>query len=386
VTSTRCVPLEEALHGRSTSSTLQRTATPRTNSDQAQHSAAPPDRDPLAHRSTRSFALAPKRPARFEVRLTTRIPSEPTLNQSRRLVLVPFTHKPFSKVDHIQIDGDIRDSDRDPFPISRRIKPRQSDGPQQPHERVKSVAAGSGNGEVDLRLVPVSGKHSKWMPAQPVVVHPGIAGPVRVGATPPPQRDVAHVEDHAELNEVTRAVPLRALQVDLFAADTGTPLQLRQRPSPDKPVVAQPRRQPPASRTDHRCGLIKRHQLSQRARVVRPTAHLPRTHDPILAPCSSLPAGCHPTSDRYQIFAITCPFRRPTTWASMRRDRPALFARACELEDLLNVRRVGLGKDPVWLTRFNRPLRDAIGAAQVMLPGFDTGHDDAQCDNGACFT
>ncbi len=44
-----------------------------------------------------------------------------------------------------------------------------------------------------------------------------------------------------------------------------------------------------------------------------------------------------------------------------------------------------MGKDPVWLTRFGRPLREAIPTAQDTLPGL---HDDeeAGCDNGACFT
>jgi hypothetical protein len=71
-----------------------------------------------------------------------------------------------------------------------------------------------------------------------------------------------------------------------------------------------------------------------------------------------------------------------------RRDRPELFTRACQLEDLLNDRRRMLGKDPVWLTRFNRPLATAIPAAQDMLPGFHTDDDDGDglCDNGACFT
>lgn len=78
-----------------------------------------------------------------------------------------------------------------------------------------------------------------------------------------------------------------------------------------------------------------------------------------------------------------CPFRRPSTWAETRRDRPDLFHRACDLENLLNARRAALGKDPVYLTRFNRPLAAAVATAQDTLPGFD---DDALCDNGACFT
>jgi hypothetical protein len=79
-----------------------------------------------------------------------------------------------------------------------------------------------------------------------------------------------------------------------------------------------------------------------------------------------------------------CPFRRPLTWAETRRDRPQIFDQACALEDLLNQRRRDLGKDPVYLTRFNRPLRTAIATAQDMIPGlFDA---DPLCDNGACFT
>ena len=66
----------------------------------------------------------------------------------------------------------------------------------------------------------------------------------------------------------------------------------------------------------------------------------------------------------------------------MRRDRPELFERSCDLEDLLNARRAELGRDSVFFTRFNRPLRDAVGAAQDMLPLFD---DEAPCDEGVCF-
>lgn len=79
-----------------------------------------------------------------------------------------------------------------------------------------------------------------------------------------------------------------------------------------------------------------------------------------------------------------CPFHRPSTWAEMRRDRPELFERSCQLEDLLNQRRTLLGKDPVFLTRFNEPLRIAVGAAQATL--FDDHTDDGTCDNGVCFT
>lgn len=81
-----------------------------------------------------------------------------------------------------------------------------------------------------------------------------------------------------------------------------------------------------------------------------------------------------------------CPMHRPSTWAEMRRDRPDLFARSCALEDLLNARRVELEKDPVFFTRFNRPLA-LLPMAQNHIPGLaDDDLDDAECDNGACFT
>ncbi len=80
-----------------------------------------------------------------------------------------------------------------------------------------------------------------------------------------------------------------------------------------------------------------------------------------------------------------CPFKRSAEWAEMRRDEPELFEKSAQLEDLLNERRVTLGKDPVWLTRFNKPLREAIGEAQDMLPGFG-GPDVDTCDEGYCWT
>ena len=77
-----------------------------------------------------------------------------------------------------------------------------------------------------------------------------------------------------------------------------------------------------------------------------------------------------------------CPFHRPATWAKMRRDEPKLFDLSLHLERTLNERRTVLGKDPVWLTRFNRPL-DAIPEEQPGLPGIGTGET---CDEGYCWT
>lgn len=80
-----------------------------------------------------------------------------------------------------------------------------------------------------------------------------------------------------------------------------------------------------------------------------------------------------------------CPFHREGTWLEMRRTDPDLFERACQLEDLLNARRAELGKDPVYLTRFGKPLARVIPDGQDVLPLFE---DDGagSCDSGWCAT
>ncbi|MGW0934773.1 phosphoadenosine phosphosulfate reductase [Streptomyces sp. NPDC002666] len=79
-----------------------------------------------------------------------------------------------------------------------------------------------------------------------------------------------------------------------------------------------------------------------------------------------------------------CPFHRPETWHDMRRRQPELFEKSCQLEELLNARRDVLGKDHVYLTRFGRPLREAIPDGVDLLPGFDEA--DGSCDSGWCMT
>lgn len=66
---------------------------------------------------------------------------------------------------------------------------------------------------------------------------------------------------------------------------------------------------------------------------------------------------CSNHGDRHQIFAITCPLKSRESWRTLKRRQPVLFARACWLEAVLNNRRRELGRDPVWLTRHNRPPR-----------------------------
>lgn len=80
-----------------------------------------------------------------------------------------------------------------------------------------------------------------------------------------------------------------------------------------------------------------------------------------------------------------CPMHRPATWREMARDNPDQFRRAVELERLLNERRDELGKDHVYLTRFNRPLDEAIHAAQDSLFSDEERAGWDACDEGTCF-
>jgi len=80
-----------------------------------------------------------------------------------------------------------------------------------------------------------------------------------------------------------------------------------------------------------------------------------------------------------------CPFHRPKMWSKMRRDEPALFQKSVELENTLNERRRKRGRDPVYLTRFGKPLAEAIPEMQSDLPGL-LDPDTDSCDDGYCWT
>lgn len=75
-----------------------------------------------------------------------------------------------------------------------------------------------------------------------------------------------------------------------------------------------------------------------------------------------------------------CPFKPAARWQAMRADEPGLFARACDLEDVLIARRASLGKDPVYLTGYGRPLRRVIPETAPLFT------EDGSCDGGWCYT
>ena len=82
-----------------------------------------------------------------------------------------------------------------------------------------------------------------------------------------------------------------------------------------------------------------------------------------------------------------CPFHRPQVWQEMRRDQPELFEKAAQLEDKLIERRDVREKTRVYLTRFGKPIREAIQPAQEGM--FDPGEgefNNGQCDEGYCWT
>lgn len=79
-----------------------------------------------------------------------------------------------------------------------------------------------------------------------------------------------------------------------------------------------------------------------------------------------------------------CPMHRAEEWQDQRRNDPDLFAEACDLEAEMIERRARLGKDPVYMTRFAKPLAQAIPDGIDVLPVFDEG--DGACDSGWCMT
>lgn len=76
-----------------------------------------------------------------------------------------------------------------------------------------------------------------------------------------------------------------------------------------------------------------------------------------------------------------CPFHKMSEWQRMKREEPELFEKSIQLEELINRRREQLGKDKVWLTRFNRPLKEVVDISQDAL-----GFIDDNCESGFCMT
>ncbi len=78
-----------------------------------------------------------------------------------------------------------------------------------------------------------------------------------------------------------------------------------------------------------------------------------------------------------------CPYHRVSVWQEMRQEDPLLFAKAVELEALLNEGRAQRGMAPVWFTRALKPLAQAThGLSQPSL--WSSEEDDELCESGYC--
>lgn len=72
-----------------------------------------------------------------------------------------------------------------------------------------------------------------------------------------------------------------------------------------------------------------------------------------------------------------CPLHTMGAWKEQARKEPVLFAKSCDLEDMLNRRRTALGKDAVWFSTRLRPLREVVeddGQMDLIDDGCETGY------------
>ena len=75
-----------------------------------------------------------------------------------------------------------------------------------------------------------------------------------------------------------------------------------------------------------------------------------------------------------------CPFHSVQVWQTMRHQQPALFAKAVELEHLLNEKRAQQGRDQVWLTNKLKPL-EKVTTDLLQAELFE---ETDTCESGYC--
>lgn len=74
-----------------------------------------------------------------------------------------------------------------------------------------------------------------------------------------------------------------------------------------------------------------------------------------------------------------CPFQTARGWAELKRTRPDLFADAVRVEQIINEKRVDVGRDGMYLHPYLRPLEEAT--SMTTEPMFE---DDDACESGYC--
>lgn len=75
-----------------------------------------------------------------------------------------------------------------------------------------------------------------------------------------------------------------------------------------------------------------------------------------------------------------CPFATPVYWSRLRKNEPELFAKAVELERMVNAKRDAMGRDEMWMSSALKPLDEAFSDDGQL----DMFEDDTEgtCDIG----
>lgn len=76
-----------------------------------------------------------------------------------------------------------------------------------------------------------------------------------------------------------------------------------------------------------------------------------------------------------------CPYKNRGDWQRLKRETPALFSQAVELDETLRARSIALGRKPVYLHSSAKPLALVVGDQA----GFADLDDDGDCDSGYCW-
>jgi 3'-phosphoadenosine 5'-phosphosulfate sulfotransferase (PAPS reductase)/FAD synthetase len=73
-----------------------------------------------------------------------------------------------------------------------------------------------------------------------------------------------------------------------------------------------------------------------------------------------------------------CPFHRHSDWQDLKREKPELFQKAVDLEQTINHKRAGLGKDDVYLHSRAKPLSQVVADQPLLFK------DEESCESGYC--
>lgn len=73
-----------------------------------------------------------------------------------------------------------------------------------------------------------------------------------------------------------------------------------------------------------------------------------------------------------------CPYHNKQAWQDLRRKRPDLFQKAVELEEILNKKRLAMGRDDVFLTGRGKPLSQVVSDQPLLFEVEDA------CESGYC--